>query len=61
LIDVWLCWVFIAACRLSPVVVSEDYSVDGIHRLLIEVTFLVAEHRLQAHGLQLTGCRMLAQ
>ena len=40
---------------------SEDYSVDGIHRLLIEVTFLVAEHRLQAHGLQLTGCRMLAQ
>ena len=61
LIDVWLCWVFIAACRLSPVVVSEGYSVDGIHRLLIEVTSLVAEYRLQAHGLQLTGSRMLAQ
>ena len=40
---------------------SEGYYVDGIHKLLIEVTSLVAEYRLQAHGLQLTGSRMLAQ
>lgn len=61
LIDVWLCWVFTAACRISPVVVSEGYSVDRMHRLLTEVTSLVAKHRLQAHKLQLTGSRMLAQ
>ena len=44
-ICLWLCWVFLAACRLSLVVV---------YRLLIVVLiFLVVEHRFQAYGLQL--------
>ena len=34
----WLCWVFVAACRLSLAVAC---------RLLIVVAFLAVEHRLQ--------------
>ena len=33
----WLHWVFIAAHGLSPVVVSEDYSLDAVLRLLTAV------------------------
>ena len=42
----WLCWVFIAACRLSLVVVSRGYSLAVMLRLLIAVANLVAEHGL---------------
>ena len=33
----WLCWVFIAVCRLSLVAVSWDYSSSLVHGLLIVV------------------------
>ena len=42
----WLYWVFIAVCRLPPVVVSGGYSLVSMCRLLITVVSL-AEHRLQ--------------
>ena len=41
----WLCWVFIAVCRLSLVAVSGETLVV-VSGLLIEVASLVAEHRL---------------
>ena len=37
LIDLWLCWVFIAVCRLS---------LFTVHGLLIAVASLVVEYRL---------------
>ena len=39
----WLCWVLVAICRLSLVVVSGSYPLVG---LLIAVASLVAERRL---------------
>ena len=42
----WLCWVFIAAHRLSLVVMSKDCSLVAVCRLLITVASLVAEHGL---------------
>ena len=50
---------FVAACRLSLIVLSEGYSLVAVRGLLIVVISLVAEHRLQgvqasvvvAHGL----------
>ena len=42
----WLHWVFVAALRLSLVAVSEGYSLAEVHRLLIAVASLVAEHGL---------------
>ena len=41
-----LCWVFLAAHKLSQVVESGDYSLAAVHRLLIAVASLVVEHRL---------------
>ena len=41
----WLCWVFVAAHRLSLVVASGGYSSLGC-RLLIAVASLVEEHGL---------------
>ena len=41
----WLCWVFIAAHRLSLVAASRGYSADTVHGLLIVMASL-AEHRL---------------
>ena len=41
----WLHWVFVAACGLSPVVASGTYSLITVHMLLIVVAF-VAEHGL---------------
>ena len=35
--------------------VNEGYSLVLVHGLLIEVASLVAEHRLQAHGLSCGG------
>ena len=41
-----LCWVFIAACRLSLVVASGDYSLV-VPGLLIAMASLVSEHGLE--------------
>ena len=45
-LSLWLCWVFIAVCRLSLVVVSPGYSLAVVHGFLIVVASPVAEHRL---------------
>ena len=53
----WLCWAFIAVCRLSLVVGSGGYSLAVVHGPLIAVASLV-KHGLKACGLQqlqLTG------
>ena len=42
----WLLWVFVAVRGLSLVAVSGGYSFIVVHRLLIVVASLVAEHRL---------------
>jgi len=42
----------VAACRLFLVVVSGGYFLVAVHRLLILVASLVAEHGLYASGLQ---------
>ena len=41
-----LCWVLVAALRLSLVAVSGDYCVVAVHGLLTVAASLVAEHRL---------------
>ena len=41
----WLCWVFVAACRLSPVAASGGYSSVGVCGLLFAVGPLVEENR----------------
>ena len=43
---VWLHWVFIAARGLSLAAASRGYSFVAVHRLLIVVASLVAEHGL---------------
>ena len=49
----WLCWVFVALHRLSPVAVGGGaYSLFAVGRLLIAVASLVEEHRLHIHELQ---------
>jgi len=55
-----LCWVFIAACRLSLVAESGSYSLGAVLRLLTAVAPLVVEHRLQGHELQKLWCIGLA-
>ena len=45
-IYIWLRWVFVAARGLSLVAVSGGYSFLAVHRLLIAVASLVAEHGL---------------
>ena len=42
----WLCWVFVAALRLSLVAVSRGDSLVAVYRLLTAVASLVAEHEL---------------
>ena len=46
----WLCWVFVAACGLSPVAESRGYALVAVCRLLTIVAPLVSEHRLQSVG-----------
>ena len=48
----WLCWVFIAVRAFSLVVVSKGPSLVMVCGLLTAVASLIAEHRLQACGLQ---------
>ena len=43
-------WVFCVAFRLSLLLVSKGSSLVAVHRLLISVASLVAEHRLQGTG-----------
>ena len=42
----WLCWIFVAACRLFLIAESRDYCLVAVHRLLIAVASLVVELRL---------------
>ena len=42
----WLCRVFVAVCRLPLASESRDYCLLAMHRFLIAVATLVAEHRL---------------
>ena len=51
LVFFWLCWVFIAACGLSLVVTSGGYSWLRCTGFSLQ-WLLVAEHGLQARGLQ---------
>ena len=43
-------WVFVSVCGLSLVVVTGGYSLAAVHRLLIVVVSLVAEHGLSSCG-----------
>jgi len=42
----WLCWVFVAACQLSVVMVRGGCFLFGLHGFLIVVASCVAEHEL---------------
>ena len=48
----WLHWVFIAACGLSLVAISESYSRVAVHRLLIAVASLLVCFRSCSTGAQ---------
>ena len=48
----WLCWIFITVCRPSSAAVSRGYSLVAVLRVFTAVASLLAEHRLQTHGLQ---------
>lgn len=43
----WLCWVFVAACRLSLVVASRGLNLIVVHGLLNAVDSLAGDHRLR--------------
>ena len=49
----WLHWIFVAACELFSSCGEQGLLFMVVHRLLIMVVFLVAEHRLQVHRVQL--------
>ena len=57
LLFLWLDWVFVAARRLSLVVVSSGYPLVGACGLLIVAASLVAGHGLSFHGLSRCGAR----
>ena len=48
----WLCWVFVAVCGLFSGCGERGLLFIAVHRLLIAVASLVAEHGLWVHGLQ---------
>ena len=48
-------WVFVAACRFSPVVVSRGHSLVAVLRLLIAVASLAAEQGLESTGSVVVG------
>ena len=48
----WLCWVFVAARGLLLSCGEQRLLFVAVHRLLIAVASLVAEHRLEACGFQ---------
>ena len=43
----WLCWVFVAVCRLSLIEVNGGYSLGVVCGLLLAVASLVAKQRTQ--------------
>ena len=51
----WLCWVFVAVHGLSLVAESRGYSLVAVHRLLIAVTSVAAEHRLYSARASVVG------
>ena len=53
----WLCWVFMAAHRFSPVAVSEGYSLAAVGKLLIAVASLVTERGLRLSWLLGSGAQ----
>ena len=48
----WLCWVSVAAHRLSPGVVRGGHSLVAVHGHLTAAASLVGEHGLLARGLR---------
>ena len=58
----WLCWVFLAAHRLSLVAESREHSLVVVHRLPVAVASLFVERLLQdtrasvAAACALTSC-----
>ena len=46
LFNFWLCWVFVAASKISLVATSRDYSPVVVHGLLTVLASLVLEHGL---------------
>ena len=50
--NLWLRWVFVAAGGPSLVAASRGYSGAAVLEFLSAIASLVAEHRLQARGLQ---------
>ena len=48
----WLCWVFVAACRLFSSWGEQGPLFIALRAPLIAVASLVVEHGLKAHGLQ---------
>ena len=53
----WLCWVFVAACGLSLVMVSGGYSLVVVQRLLTGVASCWGAQALKAYGLSSCGAR----
>ena len=51
-IHFWLCWVFVAARKISLVATSRDYSPVVMRGLLIVLASLVSEFGLYLYGLQ---------
>ena len=60
----WLCWVFVAVCGLSPDALSGAYSLVTMCQLLTKAACLVGSKSSSVHGLQqlqLEGSRAQAQ
>ena len=51
----WLCWVFVAAHRLSLDAASRSYSPVAVYRHLIAVASLFGKHGLQGSGFNSCG------
>ena len=56
----WLCWVFVAACRLSLVASSRGCSLAVEHRLLIAMPALVVASRLERVGVSVIAAHVLS-
>ena len=58
---IFLCWLFLAVHSLSLVVARSGYSLVAVHRLLIVVDSLVADHGLLGVCVGFSACSMRAQ
>ena len=54
----WLCWIFVAAYRLSLVSAGRGYSLVAVPGFLIVVALLVAEHGFPSEGSVVLGHRL---